>query len=109
MRRIAIIFLLLPTFATAQIDLQLTQVADVTSVVDIKHAGDGSGRLFLVRQFGDIRILRAGTLLDTPFMDIRPQITIGPEQGFTSITRTSSVAARSAASAWIRPTGTWPT
>ncbi|MDX1568883.1 MAG: PQQ-dependent sugar dehydrogenase [Xanthomonadales bacterium] len=85
MRLIVLVLVLFSGPLLAQIDLRLTQVTDVTSVVDIKHAGDGSDRLFLVRQFGDIRILKAGTLLETPFMDIRPQITIGQEQGLLSI------------------------
>lgn len=39
------------------------------------HAGDGSGRLFIVEQPGTIRILDAdGTLLDRPFLDIRDRV-----------------------------------
>jgi glucose/arabinose dehydrogenase len=50
----------------------LDLVADgLTSPVYATHAGDGSGRLFIVDQIGTIRILDAdGTLLPTPFLDL---------------------------------------
>lgn len=40
------------------------------------HAGDGSGRLFLVEQKGVIRILQDGVLLADPFLDIRDRVQI---------------------------------
>ena len=50
----------------------LDLVADgLTSPVYATHAGDGSGRLFIVDQSGTIRILDAsGTLLPNPFLDL---------------------------------------
>ncbi len=36
----------------------------------VTHAGDGSGRTFLVEQTGAIRILVAGSVLPTPFLDL---------------------------------------
>ena len=50
----------------------LDLVADgLTSPVYATHAGDGSGRLFIVDQIGTIRILDAnGALLPTPFLDL---------------------------------------
>lgn len=36
------------------------------------HAGDGSGRLFIVEQAGVIRIVREGSVLPRPFLDITP-------------------------------------
>ncbi len=43
---------------------------NLSSPVHVTHAGDGSRRLFVVEQEGQIRIRRAGALLDTPFLDI---------------------------------------
>jgi len=40
----------------------------------VTHAGDGSGRLFVVEQEGTVRILRDGRILDEPFLDLRPRI-----------------------------------
>jgi len=52
--------------------LQLTRVlTGLNSPTDIQHAGDGSGRLFIVEQDGLIRIARNNTLLPTPFLDLR--------------------------------------
>jgi len=38
------------------------------------HAGDGSGRLFIVEKPGTIRIWAAGALYQTPFLDIRDRV-----------------------------------
>ena len=44
----------------------------LTQPVFITHAGDGSGRLFIVERAGQIRIVKNGSLLSTPFLDIDP-------------------------------------
>jgi uncharacterized repeat protein (TIGR01451 family) len=49
--------------------------------VVITHAGDGSGRLFIVEQPGRIRIVKNGALLATSFLDISTRITSGGERG----------------------------
>ena len=50
--------------------------------VDVKHAGDGSGRLFVIEKKGRIRVVRNGTLEPTPFLDITPLVgSSGNEQG----------------------------
>ncbi|MEO8198318.1 MAG: PQQ-dependent sugar dehydrogenase [Thermoanaerobaculia bacterium] len=36
----------------------------------VTHAGDGSGRLFVVEQGGKIRIVRGGKVLPAPFLDL---------------------------------------
>jgi hypothetical protein len=48
-----------------------TFVSGLSSPVDLTHAGDGSGRIFIVDQVGQIRVVDAGgNLLATPFLDI---------------------------------------
>jgi glucose/arabinose dehydrogenase len=50
---------------------RLENVAEqVTSPVNMAHAGDGSGRLFIVEQPGRIRIVKDGKLSQQPFLDI---------------------------------------
>jgi glucose/arabinose dehydrogenase len=58
------------------IDVGLKQVADgLTSPLTVISPPDDSGRLFIVDQAGDIRILTAdGTLLAEPFLDLRDKI-----------------------------------
>ncbi|MGQ9481969.1 PQQ-dependent sugar dehydrogenase [Chloroflexus sp.] len=65
----------------------LEQVADGFSrPTHITHAGDGSGRLFVVEQAGRIWVLRNGVKVSTPFLDIREQVgSRGNEQGLLSV------------------------
>ena len=53
--------------------------------VGIEHAGDGSGRLFVVEQGGRIRIVRAGQVLATPFLDLAGIVQAGGEQGLLGL------------------------
>jgi glucose/arabinose dehydrogenase len=53
--------------------------------VYVTHAGDGSGRLFVVEQPGLIRIVKQGRLLDTPFLDITERVRYGGEQGLLGL------------------------
>ncbi len=56
---------------TAPIKINLELVADgLTAPLFLTHAGDGSGRLFIVDQPGQIRIVKNGVLLPVPFLDI---------------------------------------
>jgi uncharacterized protein (TIGR03437 family) len=74
----------LPGFALAQSNLQLVQVTSgLDSPVYITHSRDGSGRLFIIEQAGRILVLPQGAsaTLTTPFLDIRPKIVSGGEQG----------------------------
>ena len=88
-RRILLACLLLaaPLTAPAQDpELHFTQVSTRSAIVDIAKAGDGSGRLFLVQQFGRIYINQDGVDLDTPFLSIQNKITtMGDEQGLLSV------------------------
>jgi len=53
------------TFVTT---VQVT--AGLPNAVDVTNAGDGSGRLFIVQQTGQIRIWTGSQLLSTPFLDV---------------------------------------
>jgi glucose/arabinose dehydrogenase len=57
----------------------------LTNPVFITNAGDGSGRLFIVEKTGTIRILKNGSLLGTPFLDIHTTIKSGGEQGLLAL------------------------
>lgn len=67
-----------------QVQLQLL-VAGLTQPVYLTHAGDGSGRLFIVEQGGVIRIFKNGSLLTTPFLNITSRVISGGEQGLLSV------------------------
>jgi len=53
--------------------------------IEVQHAGDGSPRLFVAEQGGTIRILRNGTLLPTPFLDVRGLVAQGGERGLLGL------------------------
>ncbi|HUP87989.1 MAG TPA: PQQ-dependent sugar dehydrogenase [Longimicrobiales bacterium] len=48
-------------------------------------APTGDSRLFVVEQAGTIRIVKAGQLLATPFLDIRSKVGSGGERGLLSV------------------------
>ena len=57
------------------ITIQLEPVASgLTAPIGVTHAGDGSGRLFIWEQSGQIRVVEDGDLLPTPFLDISDRI-----------------------------------
>jgi len=61
-------------------------VSGLDEPVDLKHAGDGSGRLFVIEQPGRIRIVENGELLPDPFLDIEPLVNSrGNEQGLLGL------------------------
>jgi glucose/arabinose dehydrogenase len=78
------------TAAWPKIQLQLL-ANGFTRPVYITHAGDGSGRLFVVQQDGLIRILHTdGSLAPTPFLDISSRVRSpadggGNEQGLLGL------------------------
>jgi glucose/arabinose dehydrogenase len=81
-----------PTTVTAQgnitwpeISLSL-HVSGLDQAVHITHAGDGTGRLFVVERSGLIRIVKGGALLGTPFLDIADRVgDQNGEQGLLSV------------------------
>ena len=67
------------------IQLQSIVSGGLAQPLYVTHAGDGSGRLFIVEQAGVIRIFENGSLLATPFLDIRSRVLSGGEQGLLSV------------------------
>ena len=53
-----------------KLHLQPVVLQQVHAPTCLTHAGDGSGRLFVVDQAGQIRVIKGGMLLPTPFLDI---------------------------------------
>ena len=60
-------------------------VDGLTAPLAIVNSGDGSGRLFVAEQGGQIRVIRDGKLQPTPFLDISDQITTGGERGLLGL------------------------
>ena len=81
------LFMALP--AGAAIDWPRISLLEVASgfsqPVHITHAGDGTGRLFVVERAGRIRIVQGGAIVGT-LLDIRGQVESGSsEQGLLSV------------------------
>jgi glucose/arabinose dehydrogenase len=67
-------------------EVQLRRLAgDLAQPLHLTHAGDRSGRLFVVEQAGLIRVVRDGRVLPTPFLDIREKVVAGGELGLLSV------------------------
>jgi len=83
--------LLMASVALAQIspDVALDPIPGLPSFstpVGVKHAGDGSGRLFVVELGGTIRVIESsGSVLATPFVNLGTRVTSGNERGLLDI------------------------
>ncbi len=53
--------------------------------LEIVHAGDGSNRLFIVEQGGYIQVIKNGSVLTQPFLDIHNLLIAGGEQGLLGL------------------------
>ena len=53
--------------------------------VHVTHAGDGSGRIFVVEHPGRIRIVKDGIVADTPFLDISDRVMCCGEVGLVGL------------------------
>ena len=74
-----------PALAGVQITVDQIVASGFTNPVGVTHAGDGSGRLFVVEQPGTIRIVKDGSALDTPFLDLRSAVITGSERGLLGL------------------------
>ena len=80
---VAVAVLVLPRLLAAQ-PITLTPLPNATTLsdpVDLVNAGDGSGRLFIVQQGGQILVYENGQVLPTPFLSIGSLVQAGGEQG----------------------------
>ncbi len=74
------------SFDPAAVSIALESVVDgLDSPLAVSHAGDGSGRLFVAEQGGQIRIVRDGRLVARAFLDISGRITSGGERGLLGL------------------------
>lgn len=68
-------------------DLHLERWPDASTTFDkpiaVRHAGDGSGRVFVVEKCDAIRVVKNGVLLATPFLSLNPSC--GNEQGILGL------------------------
>ena len=53
--------------------------------VHLAHAGDGSGRLFVVEHPGRIRIVKDGSVAERPFLDITDRVKCCGEEGLVGL------------------------
>src|SRR5689334_3383365 len=76
----------LPLQDQESLSIKLEQIiSGLNQPVYVTHAGDRSGRLFIVEQPGRILIFQNGSLLQRPFIDIRSRISSGGERGLLSV------------------------
>lgn len=62
--------------------------------VQVTHAGDGSGTLFVAEQGGRIQTLKDGTLGAVPFLDISARVLTGGERGLLGVAFPSGYATK---------------
>jgi glucose/arabinose dehydrogenase len=73
---------------TALVSGQLTVVrvtGGLSSPLGVTHAGDGSGRLFVVERGGLVRVVKGNTLQSGSFLDLRGPVSAGGERGLLNI------------------------
>src|SRR6266542_2007825 len=74
-----------PSGARSPVALKLV-TKDLNQPVFVTHAGDGSGRLFVVEKGGTIALLRNGQRASKPFLDITALVnSSGSEQGLLGL------------------------
>jgi glucose/arabinose dehydrogenase len=77
-------------WAAARADAQLTVgfepvASGLSSPLGLVHAGDGSGRLFILEQTGRIKIHDGAQVLATPFLDVSPLVSCCGERGLLGL------------------------
>ena len=88
---VLILTLLMATHSVAQIPADVTLeavpgISGLSAPLGLNHAGDGSGRLFIVEQGGTVRVVAGdGALLDGAFAALGDRVTDGGERGLLDI------------------------
>jgi glucose/arabinose dehydrogenase len=74
-------------FSIDHVNVSLLPVASgLDRPLFVTHAGDGSGRLFIVEKAGTIRVFAGERLIPRPFLDIRDRVlSRGSEQGLLGL------------------------
>jgi glucose/arabinose dehydrogenase len=74
------------TISPLALGISLSKVASgLRSPLLVTNAGDGSGRLFIVEKGGKIKILTGGSVLPTPFLDLRTKVSKTGERGLLGL------------------------
>ena len=73
-----------PTLNSIRIELQEV-AAGFEQPLFAAHAGDGSGRLFVVQQTGAVRIVEGDRVQAEPFLDLSERVVVGSEQGLLGL------------------------
>jgi len=75
-----------PSAGSENINIKLEQITEgLRQPVGLKHARDGSGRLFILEQGGRIRILKDGKLSNTDFLNMQNRVSSGSEEGLLGL------------------------
>ena len=69
-------------FPTIQLEPVISGLTQPTTVT---NAGDGTGRIFIVQETGEVMIFINGSVLPTPFLDISDLVRQEPEQGLLGL------------------------
>ena len=87
MKNSFVLLVFIASFSQAQIpaNLALQQLYTLSNPLTVRHAGDGSGRIFTITTGGTIRIYDGSSLLTTPFLDITSKVRSGNEQGLLGL------------------------
>lgn len=71
-----------PTSSTVKLTVVTSAVSQPVLVTSPR---DGTNRLFIVEKTGKVRIVKAGSLLAAPFLDLSANVTKGGEQGLLGL------------------------
>jgi glucose/arabinose dehydrogenase len=63
----------------------VTVTGGLAAPIGIAHAGDGSGRLFVVEQAGTVRVVQGNKLQGGAFLDIAGKVNAGGERGLLGL------------------------